>query len=76
MAKFVIRQAVTTNNCSDILRLIKELAKYEYVEEQIILTEEDLLEDGFRESPFYHCLVAKLPTAVWYSLLLLGYKPA
>ncbi|KAI2598906.1 SAT1 isoform 2 [Pan troglodytes] len=38
MAKFVIRPA-TAADCSDILRLIKELAKYEYMEEQVILTE-------------------------------------
>uniref|UniRef100_A0A671DYI1 Diamine acetyltransferase 1 n=1 Tax=Rhinolophus ferrumequinum TaxID=59479 RepID=A0A671DYI1_RHIFE len=38
MANFVIRPA-TAADCSDILRLIKELAKYEYMEEQVILTE-------------------------------------
>ncbi|XP_021571991.1 diamine acetyltransferase 1 isoform X3 [Carlito syrichta] len=38
MAKFVIRPA-TAADCSDILRLIKELAKYEYMEEQVVLTE-------------------------------------
>nr|KAF6436356.1 spermidine/spermine N1-acetyltransferase 1 [Rousettus aegyptiacus] len=38
MVKFVIRPA-TADDCSDILRLIKELAKYEYMEEQVMLTE-------------------------------------
>ncbi|XP_064134166.1 diamine acetyltransferase 1 isoform X2 [Loxodonta africana] len=38
MAKFVIRPA-TAADCSDILRLIKELAKYEYMEEKVRLTE-------------------------------------
>nr|XP_057943939.1 diamine acetyltransferase 1-like [Doryrhamphus excisus] len=60
MANFILRKAQPNDVC-DILRLIKELANFEEMGEQVILTEKELLEDGFGEHPFYHCLVAEVP---------------
>lgn len=54
-----IREA-KEGDCGNILRLIRELAEYEKFSNQVKISEEALKADGFRENPFYHCLVAEI----------------
>ncbi|XP_039193807.1 thialysine N-epsilon-acetyltransferase-like [Crotalus tigris] len=49
-------------DCADVGRMIRELAAFEKMSEQVKITEEGLCEDGFGQDPFYKCLVAELPS--------------
>ncbi|XP_031323587.1 thialysine N-epsilon-acetyltransferase isoform X4 [Camelus dromedarius] len=59
MASVLIREA-KEGDCGNILRLIRELAEYEKLSDQVKISEEALRADGFGENPFYHCLVAEI----------------
>ena len=42
-----------------ILKYVRELARYEKEPQAVVATEEDLLADGFGHSPRYSCLMAE-----------------
>src|SRR2546423_5230252 len=53
----VIRKA-EPRDVPQMLAFVRELAEYEKQPQEVVATEEDLLRDGFGESPRYFCLVA------------------
>ncbi|XP_054431578.1 thialysine N-epsilon-acetyltransferase isoform X3 [Pteronotus mesoamericanus] len=46
-------------DCGNILKMIRELAEFEKLSDQVKISEEALRADGFGENPFYYCLVAE-----------------
>jgi GNAT superfamily N-acetyltransferase len=53
----VIRKA-EPRDVPQILQFIRDLAEYEKELKEVVATEQDLLRDGFGESPRYFCLMA------------------
>ncbi|XP_043818313.1 thialysine N-epsilon-acetyltransferase [Dromiciops gliroides] len=60
MAAVLIREA-TEGDCGEIMKMIRELAEFEKLLDQVKISEGALKTDGFSENPFYHCLVAEIP---------------
>ncbi|XP_036623397.1 thialysine N-epsilon-acetyltransferase isoform X2 [Trichosurus vulpecula] len=60
MAAVLIREA-TEGDCGAILKMIRELAEFEKLSDQVKISEGALKTDGFGENPFFHCLVAEIP---------------
>lgn len=59
----MIRDAVSAD-VPEIAALIRELALYEKEPEAAVVTEADLLRDGFGPQPYFHCLIAECDHAV------------
>ncbi|XP_019616261.1 PREDICTED: diamine acetyltransferase 2-like [Branchiostoma belcheri] len=60
MSDFRIRE-LQSEDCRELVNMIKELAEFEGLPEQVKITEETLRRDGFGDRPFYHCLIAEVP---------------
>ena len=58
MSSIRIRTA-TPADVKHILRLVKELADYEKAPEEVVVTEEILLRDGFGKHPLFYAFVAE-----------------
>jgi GNAT superfamily N-acetyltransferase len=58
-----------------ILNLIRGLAEYEHATQAAEATEEDLLRDGFGDSPIFHCVIAEWDaTPVGFALYFYNYS--
>jgi GNAT superfamily N-acetyltransferase len=54
-----IRKA-TKNDMPSVLELIQELATFEKEPDAVVVTVDDLVRDGFSESPLFQCFVAEV----------------
>lgn len=58
MTEITIRKAIPTD-MPEVLDLIKELAVYEKAPDEVIITDEDLIRDGFGDRPLFWAFVAE-----------------
>ena len=54
----------TKEDMSSVLKLIKELAHFENESDAVIVTEQDLINDGFGNAPLFECFVAELDNEI------------
>lgn len=59
----IIRKA-TKADMKSVLDLIQELATFEKEPEAVVVTEADLIRDGFSQNPLFHCFVAEVENTV------------
>lgn len=55
----IIRKAAK-EDMKDVLDLIQELATFEKEPDAVVVTESDLIRDGFSQNPLFHCFVAEV----------------
>jgi GNAT superfamily N-acetyltransferase len=73
-AAVTIRAAVRAD-AATIVRLIRELARYEDLEHHVNATEADLLRDGFGPNPRFECLLAeRAGDAIGFALFFHSYS--
>jgi GNAT superfamily N-acetyltransferase len=54
----------TPEDMKAVLGLIRELAVFENEPDAVVITEEDLIRDGFSETPLFHLFVAEVASEV------------
>jgi GNAT superfamily N-acetyltransferase len=69
----IIRKA-TKEDMKSVLELIQELAVFEKEPEAVVVTESDLIRDGFSDHPLFHCFVAEEENKLIIGIALYYYR--
>jgi GNAT superfamily N-acetyltransferase len=68
-------RAATAADAGTIVRLIRALAEFEKLADEVRITEADVLRDGFGERPCFECLLAEVDgEAVGFALFFANYS--